>query len=66
MGIELPLSLKKSLDETKVEYRYLGKSGLRVSVPIFGAMSFGDVRTLDWVIGEEEALPCSRRRTIGV
>jgi len=31
----------KSLDETKVDYVQLGKSGLRVSVPILGAMSFG-------------------------
>ena len=57
MPVELPISLKQSIEATKVEYRQLGKSGLRVSVPIFGAMSFGDVRTLDWVIGEDEALP---------
>lgn len=36
------------------EYRQLGKSGLRVSVPILGAMSIGDPRWMDWVIGEEE------------
>ena len=29
-------------DLPPVEYRRLGKSGLRVSVPILGAMSFGD------------------------
>ncbi len=57
MPVELPISLKESIEASKVEYRQLGKSGLRVSVPIFGAMSFGDVRTLDWVIGEDEALP---------
>ena len=33
--------LEESLKNTKAEYRQLGKSGLRVSVPIFGAMSFG-------------------------
>ncbi len=32
----------KSINDTKAEYRRLGKSGLRVSVPILGAMSFGD------------------------
>ena len=36
------------------EYRQLGKSGLRVSVPILGAMSIGDPRWMDWVIGEDE------------
>ncbi|KZT58408.1 Aldo/keto reductase [Calocera cornea HHB12733] len=39
-----------------VEYRRLGNSGLRVSVPILGAMSFGSKKQLDWVIEEEEAL----------
>ncbi|KAL2149214.1 hypothetical protein VTH82DRAFT_8562 [Thermothelomyces myriococcoides] len=55
-GITYP-KLKESIENTKVEYRRLGNSGLRVSVPIFGCMSFGDPRTLDWAIGEEEALP---------
>jgi hypothetical protein len=50
----LPPKLKESFENTKVEYRRLGKSGLRVSVPIFGCMSFGDKRTLPWVIGEDE------------
>lgn len=36
------------------EYKQLGKSGLRVSVPIFGAMSFGDKRWAPWVIEENE------------
>ena len=36
-------------------YRQLGKSGLRVSVPILGAMGIGDKRWQDWVIEEEEA-----------
>jgi aryl-alcohol dehydrogenase-like predicted oxidoreductase len=40
-----------------VEYRQLGKSGLRVSVPIFGGMSFGTPKWAPWVIGEEQALP---------
>lgn len=41
----------------KAEYRQLGKSGLRVSVPIIGAMSFGDKRWQKWVIEEDESLP---------
>lgn len=41
----------------KAEYRQLGKSGLRVSVPILGAMSLGDKRWQPWVIEEDEALP---------
>lgn len=45
----------------KAEYRQLGKSGLRVSVPILGAMSFGDKRWLSRVNEEEEA-PKSRLR----
>lgn len=47
----------RGLNETKVEYRQLGKSGLRVSVPILGAMSFGSKAWQPWVLGEEEALP---------
>ncbi|KAK5654336.1 hypothetical protein OQA88_7514 [Cercophora sp. LCS_1] len=54
---EVPLSLRQSLESSKCEYRRLGKSGLTISNPIFGCMSFGDPRTLDWAIGEEEALP---------
>ncbi|KAK3331894.1 NADP-dependent oxidoreductase domain-containing protein [Cercophora scortea] len=54
--LEVPQSLKQSVEDSKCEYRRLGKSGLRVSVPIFGCMSFGDVRNLDWVIEEDEAL----------
>ncbi|KAG5650729.1 hypothetical protein H0H81_011229 [Sphagnurus paluster] len=38
----------------KVEYRQLGKSGLRVSVPILGAMSFGSNKWVDWVLDEEK------------
>ncbi|GJC99101.1 aldo/keto reductase [Colletotrichum higginsianum] len=52
---ELPARLKEGLENTKVEYRQLGKSGLRVSVPIFGCMSFGDSRTLGWALNEDEA-----------
>ena len=51
---ELPQSVKTSIEATKVDYRQLGKSGLRVSVPILGAMSFGDAEWMDWVISEEK------------
>lgn len=47
----------KSLAETKVEYRRLGKSGLRISVPVLGCMHFGSKKTLPWVTEEEESLP---------
>ena len=44
-------------DIPKAEYKQLGRSGLRVSVPILGAMSIGDKRWQQWVIEEDEALP---------
>lgn len=37
------------------EYRQLGKSGLRVSVPIFGGMSLGSSSWIPWALGGEEA-----------
>ncbi|EIW74500.1 Aldo keto reductase [Coniophora puteana RWD-64-598 SS2] len=45
--------------ELKVEYRQLGKSGLRVSVPILGALSFGTSRwgQAPWVLNAEDAFP---------
>ncbi|KAI0704560.1 Aldo/keto reductase [Earliella scabrosa] len=39
------------------EYRNLGKSGLRVSNPIFGGMAFGEPAWSSWVLDEEKALP---------
>ena len=47
-------AIKKSVEATKVEYKQLGKCGLRVSVPIFGAMSFGDPSWQPWVLEEEK------------
>jgi len=38
----------------KAEYRQLGKSGLRVAVPILGTMGIGDKRWQPWVIEEDE------------
>ena len=40
-GTDMPRSLAESLENTKVDYVQLGASGLRVSIPILGAMSFG-------------------------
>jgi hypothetical protein len=53
----LPPSVAQSLAATKVDYRLLGNSGLRVSVPIVGCMSIGNPEWADWVIGPEKALP---------
>jgi len=54
---ELPITLKKSLEGSKAEYVRLGKSGLRVSIPIFGAMSIGHPDWAPWVLDEEKSLP---------
>jgi hypothetical protein len=53
---EIPLSLKTSVENSKAEYVRLGKSGLRISIPIFGAMSIGHPDWAPWVIGEEEVI----------
>jgi hypothetical protein len=60
-NMQAPASLQHSLDNTKVEYVQLGKSGLRVSSPILGTMAIGSKTWglqlgADWVIGEEEGL----------
>ncbi|KAL9594040.1 MAG: hypothetical protein Q9219_007247 [cf. Caloplaca sp. 3 TL-2023] len=48
--------LLTSIAETKATYVRLGKSGLRVSRPILGAMSLGHKDWQPWVAEEEEAL----------
>ena len=50
----VPPSVKESIEHSKADYRQVGKSGLRVSVPILGAMSIGDRVWAPWVIGEDE------------
>ncbi|KAF7554942.1 hypothetical protein G7Z17_g2551 [Cylindrodendrum hubeiense] len=55
-ALTLPSSLKESLDATKVDYVQLGASGLRVSVPILGCMSFGSKKWSPWMLEEEESL----------
>lgn len=41
----------------KMEYTNLGKSGLKISKVIVGAMSFGSSDWQGWVLNEAEALP---------
>lgn len=53
---ELPASLKASVENTKVDYVRLGSSGLRVSLPILGAMSLGSSKWAPWVIDEEPSI----------
>lgn len=56
MAPSLPSTLQKSQDETKVEYVRLGESGLRISIPILGAMSFGSSEWLPWVLDEDASI----------
>ena len=49
--------LKASIEATKATYKFLGKSGLRVSVPILGCMSYGSSKWLPWVLDEDKSLP---------
>jgi aryl-alcohol dehydrogenase-like predicted oxidoreductase len=57
MGLKEQDSLKISLENSKAEYKKLGKCGLRVSVPILGAMTFGDSTWQKWILDEEKSLP---------
>ncbi|ETS76620.1 hypothetical protein PFICI_12007 [Pestalotiopsis fici W106-1] len=50
----VPKSLQESADATQVSYQQLGKCGLRVSVPILGAMSFGHKDWQPWVVDDQE------------
>ncbi|KAL7268974.1 hypothetical protein RUND412_008385, partial [Rhizina undulata] len=43
--------------QSNVEYRRLGNSGLKVSVPILGCMSYGSSDWQPWVVNEDQALP---------
>ncbi|KAJ9142986.1 Aldo-keto reductase [Pleurostoma richardsiae] len=53
---QLPASLQKSLDDTKVDYVNLGGSGLRISVPVLGTMGLGSSKWERWVLDEEPSL----------
>lgn len=52
--MEVPQAIKDSVAASKAEYRQLGKSGLKVSLPIFGCMSIGDPAWAEWVMDEEK------------
>ncbi|KAF1950954.1 Aldo/keto reductase [Byssothecium circinans] len=45
------------MTDKKMEYVNLGKSGLKVSRVILGAMSYGSKEWQPWVLDEEESLP---------
>lgn len=49
----MPSSLQESVQATKVFYKQLGSCGLRVSVPILGAMSFGHKDWQPWLVDDE-------------
>ncbi|KAJ7590415.1 NADP-dependent oxidoreductase domain-containing protein [Mycena floridula] len=46
-----------STQSVMAQYVRLGQTGLKVSVPILGAMSFGSSKWGGWPLDEEEALP---------
>jgi len=50
------MALTSCLSNAETESRW-GKSGLKVSKIILGAMSFGSSQWQDWVLDEEAALP---------
>jgi aryl-alcohol dehydrogenase-like predicted oxidoreductase len=45
--------LQQAIDSNKVSYVQLGKCGLRVSLPVLGAMSFGHKDWANWVVDDE-------------
>ncbi|KAF4553592.1 Aldo-keto reductase-like protein 1 [Elsinoe fawcettii] len=49
--------ITEAIKENKTIYRRLGRSGLRVSVPILGGMGIGDPAWIDWILDEDKALP---------
>ncbi|KKY25760.1 putative aldo-keto reductase [Diplodia seriata] len=53
---DIPKELQASIDATQVTYKQLGSSGLRVSVPILGAMSIGHKDWQQWVVDDETAV----------
>ncbi|KZT53918.1 Aldo/keto reductase [Calocera cornea HHB12733] len=48
--------MSTTTEKPTVQYVRLGKSGLRVSVPIVGCMSFGSHEWQEWVIDEDKAI----------
>ena len=53
---DVPKHVQESIDNTKVQYKRLGHSGLRVSVPIFGCMSIGSEKWAKWVMDEAKSV----------
>ncbi|KAF2871836.1 NADP-dependent oxidoreductase domain-containing protein [Massariosphaeria phaeospora] len=56
----LPDTKNEAVEAPKMKYTRLGKSGLKISRIILGAMSYGDKKAVEivpWVIEEEKALP---------
>jgi len=49
----IPRSLQDSVQSTKVSYKQLGACGLRLSVPVLGAMSFGHKDWQPWLVDDE-------------
>ena len=59
----VPKELAESIENSKAEYKQLGKCGLRVSVPILGAMSFGHKDWMPWVLNEEDVCDSLNRKS---
>ncbi|KAG8877056.1 hypothetical protein FRB98_006925 [Tulasnella sp. 332] len=49
--------MSSASEKPPVKYVRLGKTGLRISIPIVGCMSFGSSEWQEWVINEDKALP---------
>lgn len=52
--VAVPDALQASIARTRVSYRQLGRSGLRVSNPILGGMHLGSSAWLPWVLDESK------------
>lgn len=52
--VAVPDALQASIARTRVSYRQLGRSGLRVSNPIMGGMHLGSSSWLPWVLDESK------------
>lgn len=59
--LQVPAALDASIKATKVEYRQLGRSGLRVSNPILGGAQLGSSRWFPWVLDRDQVSLDSHR-----
>jgi hypothetical protein len=55
--LRVPQSLRDSVTRTKVTYRNLGTSGLRISNPILGGLHLGMSSWFPWVLNEDQVRP---------